>query len=602
MSVCFELQQESENALAIKIREQVLDKIAACKTEEELKRTIVKILQENDDQIDIEKIQDSNEISRITDNFIACSLESNPDNLNQTQIQIGELLRNAIDLICNPPTFDIPYPFPTIDISGEFLKQLLLALLRLAIKIILSIIKKLLALLVDICTTGLSALNGFGSKEFKELLASSVTDAIDNSFVGEVFSAFGLNTDGTAATAIVVGEEESCEEYNAAISADEVRTTVSNIKSVSKFLDDLSFMATPVELCSLLNNKANEQTYAMVEELLEFEYPEMRKRLNNRTKISSLFSALGSKSDPSICQIIENNADAIISQPELCFTGDTNKLRENLLKTRNLRDDQIKDIIAKERDRNKQNLEKIAELASIIKTNPNKIFGEQSPIFCKGSTPGIVTLDSMPSLKQNISDVIDQTFNIFAMVFRKNTSTFIDSIITNKALSTTEIIPKFINYMAYDSNNEPILIEDGLNQEFMKLTSNGKYELCDDRGRTDQDSLLSYYDFDVNSQPVINKDVIDVQTLISVTNFDAFDENVYIKKYNYVQTVLEDLDSGISYVQDSSKIETDITDLSITLNVPEKYKDEIFKIGIADFSSIPSTEKIQILTIGENNE
>ena len=123
MPVCFELQQESENALAIKIREQVLNKISACKSEEELKKTIVKILQDNDDQIDIEKIQDSNEISRITDNFLACSLESNPDNLNETQIQIGELLKNAIDLICNPPTFDIPYPFPIIDISAEFLKQ-----------------------------------------------------------------------------------------------------------------------------------------------------------------------------------------------------------------------------------------------------------------------------------------------------------------------------------------------------------------------------------------------------------------------------------------------------------------------------------------------
>ena len=113
MSVCFELQQESENALAIKIREQVLDKISACKSEEELKRTIVKIIQDNDEQIDLEKIQESNEISRIADSLIACSIETNPDNLNQTQIQIGELLKNAIDLICNPPTFTIPYPIVT---------------------------------------------------------------------------------------------------------------------------------------------------------------------------------------------------------------------------------------------------------------------------------------------------------------------------------------------------------------------------------------------------------------------------------------------------------------------------------------------------------
>lgn len=603
MSVCFELQQESENALAIKIREQVLDKISACKSEEELKRTIVKIIQDNDEQIDLEKIQESNEISRIADSLIACSIETNPDNLNQTQIQIGELLKNAIDLICNPPTFSIPYPFPVIDISGEFLKQLLLALLRLAIKILLSILKKLLSLVIDICNSGLSSLNSFGSKDIKNIIGDSISSEVNDSFIGDVFSAFGINTDGTAAT-LIIGEAIPCDEETA-------REAISNIKDINSFLDDLSFMATPVELCSLLNNKATEQTYAMVEELLQFEYPEMKKRLNNRVKIASLFKTLGSKSDPSICQIIEDNAEAIISQPELCFTGDANQVRENLLKNRNLTDDQIKNIINKERDRNKQNLEKLAELAAVIKTNPNKIFGEQQPIFCKGSTPGLVGLDAMPSLKQNISDAIDESFNNFASVFRRNTSTFIDSIITTTKDDTDQVVPKFISYLTFDVDGNSILVENSLNPEFTKLTSNGSYKLCDVDGNDSKNSLLNFYgdsDYKVNSQPIVRNDIIDIQTLINTSNYDAFESDdddtgkVYIKKQDIRQSVLEENKLLFIALQtpvaESRFYSLDYDSLSVSYIIYNRSKDIITGKPI----SLPNTEEITIYTIGEENE
>jgi len=595
MSVCFELQQESENALAIKIREQILDKISACKSEEELKKTIVNILAENDNELDIEKIQNSNEISRIADSLIACSIEATPDNLNQTQIQVSDLLKNAIDLICNPPTFSIPYPFPTIDISGEFLKQLLLALLRLAIKILLSILKKLLSLVIDICNSGLSSLNSFGSQDILDII--SISREVDDSFIGDVFSAFGINTDGTAAT-ITVGEAIPCDEESA-------RTAVSNIKNVSSFLDDLSFMATPVELCSLLNNKATEQTYAMVEELLQFEYPEMRKRLNNRVKIASLFTVLGSKSDPAICQLIEDNADSIISQPELCFTGDTNKIRENLLKNRNLTDDQIKDIISKERDRNKENLQKLSELASVIKTNPNKIFGEQQPIFCKGSTPGLVGLDSMPSLKQNISDVLDETYNNFATIFRRNTSNFVDSIITIKktTVSTDQVVPKFISYLAIDKDGNEVLVENSLNPEFIKLTSNGSYKLCDVGGSTSKNSLLDYYDFEVNSQKIINNDIIDIQTLINTTNYDSFDNDdigkVYILKETATQIVMDNIRSQFQSIDvgtiTNSKFVTNTDFLSVSLSII----DSTIDLVTGNRFSLPEQQNITIYTVEE---
>ena len=51
MSVCFEINQPSENALAIKIRDKILDKIKDCKTEEELQETLLSIFNENDERL-----------------------------------------------------------------------------------------------------------------------------------------------------------------------------------------------------------------------------------------------------------------------------------------------------------------------------------------------------------------------------------------------------------------------------------------------------------------------------------------------------------------------------------------------------------------------
>ena len=129
MSVCFEITQPSENALAIKIRDKILDKIKDCKTEEELQETLLSIFNENEDRLDLEKIQEDREVSRLIDGFIACSIDENPDNLDNTQVQIGSLLRNAIDLVCNPPTFTIPYPYPVIDVTGDFLNKIKLSLI-----------------------------------------------------------------------------------------------------------------------------------------------------------------------------------------------------------------------------------------------------------------------------------------------------------------------------------------------------------------------------------------------------------------------------------------------------------------------------------------
>ncbi len=129
MSVCFELPQESENALAIKIREQVIKKLSECKSEEELKNALLTILSQNNETLSLDKIQTKNETLNRLENLLVCQLADNTtDGLTQTQIELSSLIRNTVDLICNPPELRIPYPYPVLDLSDDFLNKLLLSL------------------------------------------------------------------------------------------------------------------------------------------------------------------------------------------------------------------------------------------------------------------------------------------------------------------------------------------------------------------------------------------------------------------------------------------------------------------------------------------
>jgi len=139
---CFDLEDTPENILAIKIKEDIIDKLVACSSETEVKNVLNQVITDNYESLDIEQLRlGSASIGPVIDSFVACALDETSENLLDTQITVADLLKNAIDLLCDPPSFNIPAPFPIIDISAEFLKQLLIALLRLVMKIILSILK-----------------------------------------------------------------------------------------------------------------------------------------------------------------------------------------------------------------------------------------------------------------------------------------------------------------------------------------------------------------------------------------------------------------------------------------------------------------------------
>ena len=129
---CFDLT-EPENALALKIKEKVLDRISNCSTQDEIKEKLLEIINTNYANLDIDKIKTSSRTTQLAlDSFIVCSLEDTPTNFPDLQIQTANLLDSAIDLICNPPNFQFSYPtpYPIIDLTFDFRNELLVSLLR----------------------------------------------------------------------------------------------------------------------------------------------------------------------------------------------------------------------------------------------------------------------------------------------------------------------------------------------------------------------------------------------------------------------------------------------------------------------------------------
>lgn len=590
---CFDLT-EPENALALKIKEKVLDRITNCSTKDEVRQELLKIINENYDNLDIDKIKKSSRTTQLAlDSFIVCSLEDTPTNFSDVQIQVNNLLESAVDLVCNPPEFKIPYPYPIVDLSLDFRKDLLVSLLRIATKILLSIITKLLSIIVDVCTSGLNIQIQFGGANIGQIISDSIGDALSNStdFINDVFSAFGVNANGEPNTTLI--QQQECNDIS--------ETTINNLKSTQDLLNDISSLLTPLEVCDLLENAPSDETLNIINEFLNFEYPHLKIAFNSKTKIRDFFAILGKKADPKFCRIIRNNAQAISSSPELCFSEDAETIRKTLLGGKGLTDEEIQSLLDKERERQKDNLETISSFVAAIKTDPNKLFGDQQDIFCKGGQPGLISPQSLGYLQERLSSTIDSTVDIFSITCNKELSN-LASAYTGQEKKINEddpVIPKFTTLSIQRTDGTVTTVRNAINPTFTEKTSYGSFTLCDGEGNSDEESLANYYNTDKLTDDEGN---IDIQKIVS-PNYNKKDlgKDVYIVNYASEQKVGLDLfntDYGLLTKLDDL-FSIDIANMSISINIPTKLVPFGQQTSKPDFDSLPSTDNIVIYTIGK---
>jgi hypothetical protein len=153
---------------------------------------------------------------------------------------------------------------------------------------------------------------------------------------------------------------------------------------------------------------------------------------------------------------------------------------------------------------------------------------------------------------------------------------------------------------AVDNNGDVQILENSLNPKFMQRVAANQFTLCDPFGRTDQDSLIDYYEeLEVNNNSVVNDDRIDTQTLINTTNFSAFDGGeegiVYIRNYDYQAKATPDVQDVVNKVE--NYISLDYEKLSISISIPNKYLSTTNNSNVGNFDTLPSTQTITLYTV-----
>jgi hypothetical protein len=451
---CFP-EVEFNEVLQDKIIKSVFDKLATCTDEQTLKNNINLILQEKSEQgfISLEPLRKSNDVQTQVNLLLECSLSEATKLIDQNiKIDAAYVISGINKFICNPPSFD----FPSINLSFKFsLKDLFIKLLfqfvDLLTQLLLQIIQQILNVVLNICETNFESLLQ-GYQNINNILSSSFEASINfkindiTSSLQPLFRTFGFNSDGTL---IESPNFISCE------------SNIGSIKPVNQFLNDLSMMVTPFEICSLFEGVPSQQTLELIKELLQFEYPLLQTRLSDNDIITNFFVSLGRFVPPSICRNIrETYTD------EYAYNcGEEYSQREqaklSILNRNGHTEEQSREAIRRERERYSNRLKDLGSFVAKLRNDPDKVFDSvPNNIFCKSGKAGMASLSDIPSAVKTTRTVVNgfysplksahynDSLNIQDLYFKKQTQ--------RKKVTRfcSESNPEIINGVPYTSETQ----------------------------------------------------------------------------------------------------------------------------------------------------
>jgi hypothetical protein len=402
---CFP-EVEFNEVLQDKIIKSVFDKLSTCTDEQTLKNNINSILQEKSQQglISLEPLRESNDVQAQINLLIECSLSETSKLIDENiEIDAAYVISGIVKFICNPPSFD----FPSLDLSfkfslKDFFIKLLFQFIDLLTQILLQIIQQIINIVLNICETNFeSLLQGYEnivnilSNSFQEAINFKINDIISS--LQPLFRTFGFNSDGTL---IESPNFISCE------------SNIGSIRPVNQFLNDLSMMVTPFEICSLFEGVPSQQTLELVRELLQFEYPLLQTRLSDDVIVTNFFVSIGRFIPSSICRKIrETYTD------EYAYScGEEYSQREqaklSILNRNGHTEEQSREAIRRERERYSNRLKDLGSFVAKLRGDPEKVFDSVSNnIFCKGGKAGMASLSDIPSAVVTTTIVVNGFYN-----------------------------------------------------------------------------------------------------------------------------------------------------------------------------------------------
>lgn len=170
-------------------------------------------------------------------------------------------------------------------------------------------------------------------------------------------------------------------------------------EKATSFIDDLFNVLTPVEICELLEGNPSEKTLEIAQSLLKRLYPELG--LETKSQIVNFFQTLGNFINFQLCRDIldEQIPDTDLKVEDFLCEDENDSLREELLRQKGeMTEDQIKEQLAKDKERKEQLAD---QLLAALENGPLADNFKAPDLFC-----------AKDSNKPGAASFVDESFSL----------------------------------------------------------------------------------------------------------------------------------------------------------------------------------------------
>ncbi len=291
----------------------------------------------------------------------------------------AEFLLDYLPPIPTPPTFAWPERQKITHSNGDLMDVYEDALWKITASIIAGLVEGAMSELMNACLAGPSALPSAGNPGEYGAFANQFPAFADVSSpspaLSQAFDAYDLPVDNAA-----------------------------------KFMSDVAKLLTGREMCNLFKGISPQSIVMLIRGMIERDYKEYLPALSTLPDIRMFFTHVGSFIDLQVCEEFEQGIPYI---EDLCNDFDAMAGKKAALAAHGFSDEEIENQLISEVT---SNLNKIKDLMSLIRQDPNKLLKEKVPtIRCEDLVPGGI----MPSIAQSNKMVLNTIFGIVKNIFRK---------------------------------------------------------------------------------------------------------------------------------------------------------------------------------------
>lgn len=270
---------------------------------------------------DVEKIKDT--IKEVISKEELCRLLADLDPFLVSDF-IADFIIDIPNFDFEPPVITIPDDFPIEDLLEQIGNLIVETVKRILTQVLMALIKEIFESICELCKPVQIPPQPevYGGENLNDMLGDS------RGIVDKAKNDFGLGSDFDA-------------------------------NAFRNFLDDLSNILLPSELCSLLNGMPANYVLTLVLNLIKTKYPMFLKTLGSASSIKEFFVYLGSFMDPKVCEEIGSRFKD--SDDDLCPSKENDNFKKNLLANK-LSSDQVKEQLENVRKKNEEKFEKFLSL------------------------------------------------------------------------------------------------------------------------------------------------------------------------------------------------------------------------------------------------